>query len=125
MSQTTDTHDGSEDSGGTDASLKGWDKGAFWYPTLDRRGALLGLFFVLLLLHFDEIFGIAGSTALVFDWLPATMAYHIGINVLHVAFMVLIYLNWPEPTDKDLDQPGVATSETSGEISGTATVEGE
>ena len=97
---------------GSDAqSLKGWDKGAFWYPTLDKRGALLAVFLLLLVLHFDEIFGLAGSSMLVGGWWPITMVYHVGINVLHVAFMVLLYLNWPMPKDKDLDQPGVRSQE--------------
>jgi len=124
MSQSTDAHGGETGRGSTEDSLKGWDKGAFWYPTLDRRGALLALFFLLLVLHFDELFGIAGSSQLVFGWLPATMAYHIGINVLHVAFMVLIYLNWPEPTDEDLDQPGMRR-ETTAETASTAAAEGD
>ena len=101
MSGDTDAHTGG------DQALKGWDKGAFWYPTLDRRGALLGLFLLILVLHFDEIFGIASSQTLVFGWWPITMAYHVGINLLHVAFMVLIYLNWPDPTDEDIERPGV------------------
>lgn len=88
-------------------ALKGWDKGAFWYPTLDRRGALLGLFFVLVVLHFNEIFGLHTSTDLVFGWLPVNMAYYVGTNVLHVLFLVLIYLNWPDPADEDIDRPGV------------------
>ena len=91
--------------------MKGWDKGAFWYPTLDRRGALLAVFLLLLVLHFDEIFGFASSSTLVFGWWPITMAYHVGINVLHVAFMVLIYLNWPDPKDEDIDRPGVRSAD--------------
>jgi len=119
MARSSDTH-------GNDAQdVKGWDTDAFWYPTLDRHGALLGLFFLLLVLHFDEIFGIAGSSWLVFGWWPATMAYHVGINLLHVAFMVLIYLNWPEPKDEDLDRPGVATAETGAGAAGTAAAEGD
>ena len=90
--------------------MKGWDKGAFWYPTLDKRGALLAVFLLLLVLHFDEIFGFAGSSTLIGGWWPITMAYHVGLNVLHVAFMVLLYYNWPDPADKDLDQPGVRTT---------------
>ena len=92
-------------------SLKGWDKGAFWYPTLDKRGALLAVFLLLIILHFDGLWGIASSSYLVFGWWPITMAYHVGVNVLHVAFMVLIYLNWPDPADKDIDQPGVRTQD--------------
>lgn len=108
-----------------DRALKGWDKGAFWYPTLDRRGALLGLFVVLLVLHFDEIFGFAASQALVGDWLPVTFAYHVGINVLHVAFMVLIYLNWPDPADKDIERPGVVDPEAEPAPAATGTAEGD
>ena len=94
---------------GTGEQLTGWDKGAFWYPTLDRRGALLAVFLLLLVLHFDEIFGLAGSSTLVFGWWPITMVYHVGINVLHVGFLVLLYLNWPDPKDEDIEQPGVAS----------------
>lgn len=100
MSSDTDAH--VDD----DPALQGWDTGAFWYPTLDRRGALLGLFLLLLVLHFDEIFGLASSQTLVFGWWPITMVYHVGINVLHVAFMVLLYLNWPDPGDEDINRPG-------------------
>lgn len=92
-------------------SLKGWDKGAFWYPTLDKRGALLAVFLILLVLHFNELFGIAASQGLVFGWWPLNMAYYVGLNVVHVAFMVLIYLNWPDPKDKDIDQPGIRTED--------------
>lgn len=98
---------GTDEQGGesTDPRLKGWDKGAFWYPTLDRRGALLGVFLLLLVLHFNELFGLSTSTALVFGWLPVNMAYYIGLNVLHVAFLVLLYYNWPDPKDEDVLEP--------------------
>lgn len=108
MSTGTDEHGTSS----PDDALKGWDKGAFWYPTLDKRGALLVVFLLLLVLHFDEIFGIAGSSTLVFGWWPITMVYHVGVNVLHVAFMVLLYLNWPDPTDEDIVQPSVPPAES-------------
>lgn len=113
MSLDTDTHD----------APTGWDTGAFWYPTLDRRGALLAVFLLLLVLHFDELFGIAGSSTLVFGWWPATMAYHAGVNVLHVAFMVLLYLNWPDPTDEDVTRPGVRAAEP--DRPGAAAAEGD
>lgn len=32
------------------------------------------------------------------DWLPVNIGYYIGLNLLHVAFMVLVYLTWPEPS---------------------------
>ena len=121
MSNGSGTH-GSEQS---DTPLKGWDKDAFWYPTLDRRGALLGLFLLLLVLHFDEIFGFAASSALIGGWLPVTFGYHIFINVLHVGFMLLIYLNWPDPTDKDIDRPGVVEGEAEPGATGTGATEGD
>jgi hypothetical protein len=114
MSGDTETHTGG------DGALKGWDKGAFWYPTLDKRGALLAVFLLLLVLHFDEIFGLASSQTLVFGWWPITMAYHVGINVLHVAFMVLIYLNWPDPKDEDVDRPGVRAADEAAAVGAAA-----
>lgn len=104
---------------------KGWDKGAFWYPTLDRRGALLGLFAILLVLHFDELFGFAASSTLLGGWLPITFGYHIAINVLHVAFMVLIYLNWPDPADKEIERPGVVDTDEEPTATGTGAAEGD
>lgn len=83
--------------GGT-YSTSGWDKDAFWYPTLDKRGALLALAIVLFILHFDELFGLHTSKVLVFGWLPIEMAYQIFQGFLHVGFMYLLYLNWPSPT---------------------------
>lgn len=120
MSNGSGTHDDEQ----RETPLKGWDKGAFWYPTLDRRGALLGLFAVLLLLHFDELFGFATSSTLLGGWLPITFGYHILINVLHVGFMVLIYLNWPDPTDKDIERPGVVETDSESSTPGTGTAEG-
>ena len=120
MSSGSGTHDVEANS----SSLEGWDTGAFWYPTLDRRGALLGLFVILLVLHFGEIFGFATSTTLVGGWLPITFAYHIFTNVLHVAFMVLIYLNWPDPTDKDIDRPGAVEADEEAGAAGAGAAEG-
>lgn len=104
-------------------ALKGWDTGAFWYPTLDRRGALLGVFLLLMVLHFNELFGLSASQALVFGWWPINMAYYVGLNVLHVAFLVLMYYNWPDPKDEDVleptpvqrDRPAPATATAEGE----------
>lgn len=92
-------------------ALKGWDKNAFWYPTLDRSGALLAVFLLLLVLHFNELFGLSASSTLVFGWWPINMAYYVGLNVLHVAFLVLIYFNWPDPTDEDIEGYGVVEAE--------------
>lgn len=119
MATGTDEHE----TGSKEEALKGWDTDAFWYPTLDKRGALLAVFLLLLVLHFDEIFGIAGSSTLVFGWWPITMVYHVGINVLHVAFMVLLYLNWPHPKDEDIAQPAVPVTEP--EAPGAAPAEGD
>ena len=93
-------NDNQSQSGGTDERLKGWDTDAFWFPTLDRRGALLGVFVVLIALHFDSMWGFAGSRQLVAGWLPVTFAYHVALGVLYVAFMVLIYVNWPEHSEE-------------------------
>lgn len=114
MSSDTKSH------GGGEGSLSGWDKGAFWYPTLDRQGALLAVFLLLIVLHFDELWGLASSSYLVFGWWPITMAYHVGLNVLHVAFMVLIYLNWPDPADEDIERPGIRTEDRAPAASGAA-----
>lgn len=76
----------------------GWDTDAFWYPTLDKRGALLALAIVLFALHFDELFGLASNSTLLFGWLPIEMGYQILQGVLHVGFMYLLYLNWPSPS---------------------------
>lgn len=106
------------------SALKGWDTDAFWYPSLDRQGALLGLFLVLVVLHFDELFGFAASSTLLGGWLPITFGYHIFLNVLHVGFMVLIYLNWPDPTDKDIDRPGTRAADEETAAAGAGTAEG-
>lgn len=94
----------------TDHPPRGWDRDAFWYPTLDRRGGLLGLAVVLFVLHFDELFGVYANSTLLFGWLPINLGYHIFMGVLHVGFMYLLYLNWPsadlpesegEPTERE------------------------
>lgn len=94
MSQTETTDD---------EALKGWDKGAFWYPTFDRRGALLGLFLLFGVLQFNELFGLHTDATMLFGWLPTNMAYYVGLTIGHIIFMFLIYLNWPYPTDSELD----------------------
>jgi hypothetical protein len=83
----------------TDHPPRGWDSDAFWYPTADRRGALLATAGVLFLLHFDELFGLHTDPTLLAGWLPIEMGYQIGLGLLHVAFMGLLYLNWPSASE--------------------------
>lgn len=82
----------------TDHPPVGWDRDAFWYPTLDRRGGLLGLAVILFVLHFDGLFGFYSSSTLLLGWLPINLGYHIFMGVVHIGFMYLLYLNWPQPT---------------------------
>lgn len=80
-----------------------WDKGAFWYPTLDRTGALLGIGLVLLLIHFETVLGLE-LNGVIFGWLPTQFAYHLGTTVLYVGYAALLYYYWPYPSEEVLEE---------------------
>lgn len=90
---------------GNDASsATGWDRDGFWYPTLDSKGLLLGLFLILFVLHFSELLGLYDDPSLLFGWLPINFGYHAFMAIVHATFFYLLYLNWP--TIPDVMQPG-------------------
>lgn len=78
------------------AVTEGWDRNAFWVPTLDRRGAFLAGVVLLFALHFNELFGVHTLEGLLFGWLPINLFYYVGLGVLHVGFLLLLYVHWPE-----------------------------
>lgn len=81
----------------TEGQPSGWDRNAFWYPTLDKRGGLLFLFVALFVLHFNELFGLHASDSLIAGWIPVNLGYYLVMGVLHLGFMILLYYNWPRP----------------------------
>ncbi len=78
-------------------SRKHWDRGAFWFPTRDRRGVFFLFFMVLFILHFDELFGIHTMDTVLFGAFPSHYVYHFIKSLVHVVFLYLLYLHWPEP----------------------------
>lgn len=76
-------------------SRYGWDRSALFYPTRDRDGALLGIFMALFVLHFGELFGMAGPATLLAGILPVEFAFQIVTAVLSVLFAGLLYRFWP------------------------------
>lgn len=82
---------------GDRVSRYGWDTGSFFYPGRDRSTLLLFLAGVLFLLHFDELFGLHTSTALVGGVLPAEFAYQLLWVGMNIGFAALLYRYWPHP----------------------------
>lgn len=79
-----------------------WDTDAFWYPSRDRQTALLALFLLLGVLHFDELLGLHTSSVLVFGFWPVEFFYQAVMVIAHTAFMYLLYRSWPlRPEDSD------------------------
>ncbi len=72
-------------------------------PSGDGRGLLLAVFLLLFVLHFDELFGLHTSRALVMGTVPVNYVYHMVQGALHVGFLYLLYRQWPDPPDHVLE----------------------
>lgn len=77
-----------------------WENKFFWNPGFNKFALLPLIFFLLVVLRFDEIFGLHMSRKIVFDVLPAHLAYHIGLSLISAVFIYLLYLNWPDTSKK-------------------------
>jgi hypothetical protein len=71
--------------------------GSFWRPTSAKRGILLAMVLAMIVLHQSGLFGITESTALLFGWLPAQLAYDIAFNLVGVGILYAMYRAAPEP----------------------------
>lgn len=67
-----------------------------------NRGGLLALFAVLVIFHFDSIFGLYSNSYLVFGFWPIEFAYQAMMGLVHLGFFYILYRNWPK-TDSTAD----------------------
>lgn len=79
-----------------DSHTKGVSRKSFWVPTLDKRGGLLLLAAFLYVFHHSELLGIHQSDVLLFNWLPVGFAYHSGLGLVYIGFILVLYYNWPD-----------------------------
>lgn len=84
----------------------------FWVPTNWKRAVLLLVLLALVLLRQSEIVGLMGSTTLVFGWLPAQIAYDIGIGLVATLLAYGLYREAPEPPAKYEPSVGTGGTET-------------
>lgn len=86
-------------------SQQGWGK-VTW-----KQGFLAIAVIVMTILHQSELLGIAGSTTLVFGWLPAQLAYDAAFNLLGFVILAIFYQIAPEYSEEaDLLTRGADTS---------------
>lgn len=69
----------------------------FWIPTNWKRAVLLLVLLVMVVLRQSELVGLMDSTALLFGWLPAQIAYDIALGLVATVLAYGIYLEAPEP----------------------------
>lgn len=71
----------------------------FWLPTNAKRGVLLLLVLVMVVLRQSELLGLMNNTVLVFGWLPMQLAYDILFGLVAAVIAYAIYREAPEPPE--------------------------
>ena len=75
-------------------------KNSFWYPNSPKRALLLALVPLMVVAHQSELVGLYDSTTLLFNWLPAQIAYDISFNLVGFVILVVMYYLAPDPPER-------------------------
>lgn len=74
-------------------------RGSIWYPNTPRSVAFLTVVVLMLAVHQSQFVGLMDSTALIFGWLPAQLAYDVAFNLVGVGILYVMYRAAPEPPE--------------------------